>query len=320
MDLHDELLTLIANKKSTPNGWTSFNAPCCVHNGESRDKKKRGGIKRTDDNGVSYHCFNCGWKASWRPGRNLGSRMQDLFRWLGASDDQVRRLAFECLKIETGSKDTNSVIAVPAFEPREFPPNSQLITVDLITNKPHIVPVVEYIYSRGLTLEDRDFYWSEKYPDRFITPLTVDHKRMGYIARKCGPGNPKYITEHPAHLVFNLDRQTANRKFVLVFEGSIDAMLLDGVAVLSNEVSPEQAQQINALNRPVIVVPDRDNAGRTLINHALALGWGVAFPDWADDIKDAGDAVLKYGRLATMISIVKSVETNDLKIKLRIKL
>jgi hypothetical protein len=43
------LTSLPAGRKKTPSGWTSFNAPCCVHNGESQDKKKRGGIMTTAD-------------------------------------------------------------------------------------------------------------------------------------------------------------------------------------------------------------------------------------------------------------------------------
>ena len=34
------LTSLPVGRKKTPSGWTSFNAPCCVHNGESQDKKK----------------------------------------------------------------------------------------------------------------------------------------------------------------------------------------------------------------------------------------------------------------------------------------
>ncbi|SVB27525.1 uncharacterized protein METZ01_LOCUS180379, partial [marine metagenome] len=29
---------LPGKRKTTPSGWTSFNAPCCHHNGESQDK------------------------------------------------------------------------------------------------------------------------------------------------------------------------------------------------------------------------------------------------------------------------------------------
>ena len=321
MDLHAELLTLLPRKKQTPNGWTSFDAPCCVHNGESKDTKKRGGLKRTDDNGVTYHCFNCGWKASWRPGRNLGKRMQDLLKWLGATDDQVRKIVFECLKAE-GVSTKQKIIDKLEFPPRKMPDDSLLITEELITQDERVIPIVEYIYSRGLTLDDADFYWCEKgtYADRLILPLTVDNNIVGYIARKTRPGNPKYLTEHPAHIVYNLDKQDYNNKFVLVFEGSIDALLLGGVAVLTNEISPEQALQINRLDRQVIVVPDQDKAGESMVRQAIELGWSVAFPEWGTDVKDAGDAVIKYGRLTTMISIIKSVETSALKIKLRMKL
>jgi hypothetical protein len=247
--------------------------------------------------------------------------MQDLLRWLGASDDQVNRIAFECLKIEAGKK-ANDVIAIPEFTPRDMPKNSRLITEDLILEDERVIPVVEYIYSRGLTLEDCDFYWSDHpgFTDRFLIPLTVDRRIMGYIGRKCREGKPKYLTEHPPHIVFNLDKQPYDRKFVLVFEGSIDAIMLGGVAVLTNEISSEQALQINKLGKQVIVVPDQDKAGETMARQAIDLGWSIAFPNWDEDIKDAGDAIKRYGRLATMISIMKNVETTELKSKLRMKL
>lgn len=321
MSVYDELLALIPQKKVSPNGWISFNAPCCTYNGETRDTKRRGGIKKTDDNGASYHCFNCGWKASWRPGRNLGTRMRNLLQWLGANDDQINRIAFECLRSEiTGKSD--KVIALPTFEPRDFPENTQKITTDLITHQSDVIPIVEYIYARGLTLDDYDFYWSDSpgYKDRVIIPISVERKIVGYIARKTKDGNPKYLTEHPPHVVFNLDNQPWENKFVLVFEGSIDAILLGGVAVLTNEVSPEQALQINQLGKQVIVVPDRDKPGESLIEHAIKHDWSVAFPEWDEDIKDAADAVLRYGRLATLINITKNVESNELKIRLRMKI
>ena len=33
------LTSLPTGRKKTPSGWISFNAPCCVHNGETADKK-----------------------------------------------------------------------------------------------------------------------------------------------------------------------------------------------------------------------------------------------------------------------------------------
>jgi hypothetical protein len=233
----------------------------------------------------------------------------------------LNRIAFECLKIEKNSESKKSVI-VPSFIPRKLPNNSKKITEDLILNFPEVIPVVEYLYSRGLTLEDSDFYWSNEpgYIDRLLIPLTVNYEIMGYIGRKINNGKPKYLTEHPPHIVFNLDKQDRNNQFVLVFEGSIDALLLGGIAVLTNEISKEQALQINLLGKQVIVVPDQDKPGENMIKQAIELGWSVSFPEWPEEIKDAGEAVSKFVRLTTLVSIIKNVESNPLKSKLRLKI
>jgi hypothetical protein len=74
---------------------------------------------------------------------------------------------------------------------------------------------------------------------------------------------------------------------------------------------------VDSLNREVIVVPDRDKAGMELVQAAMEYGWNVAFPEWEKDIKDASDAVQRYGQLFTMKTILNSVETSNLKIQLR---
>ena len=41
----DTVTTYLPGKrKTTPSGWCSFNAPCCIHNGETQDTKQRGGL------------------------------------------------------------------------------------------------------------------------------------------------------------------------------------------------------------------------------------------------------------------------------------
>ena len=77
---------------------------------------------------------------------------------------------------------------------------------------------------------------------------------------------------------------------------------------------------IDSLNRKVIVVPDRDRPGEKLINQAIEFGWNVAFPEWDNDITDVADAVLKYGRLFTIQSILNSTESSKLKIDLKRKM
>jgi hypothetical protein len=67
-------------------------------------------------------------------------------------------------------------------------------------------------------------------------------------------------------------------------------------------------------------VPDRDAPGQKLINQAIEFGWSVAFPEWEDSVKDTADAVSKYGRLFVIQSILKSTESNKLKIDLKRKM
>jgi hypothetical protein len=76
---------------------------------------------------------------------------------------------------------------------------------------------------------------------------------------------------------------------------------------------------INALQREVVVVPDRDPSGQQLVEDAVKYGWTVSFPDWPDaEIKDVSDAVKKYGKIYTMQKIVNSKATG-LKIQLLAK-
>ena len=94
------LTSLPTGRKKTPSGWISFNAPCCVHNGETADKKKRGGIMTSVDGTVSYLCFNCGYKASYVIGRKLSYKMRQFMGYIGIPDETIRKLAIEAMREE----------------------------------------------------------------------------------------------------------------------------------------------------------------------------------------------------------------------------
>ena len=109
-------------------------------------------------------------------------------------------------------------------------------------------------------------------------------------------------------------------KFVIVTEGPFDAIAVSGVSILGSEINDTQRELIDGLGRQVIVVPDRDAPGEKLINQAIEFGWSVAFPDWDKTVGDVADAVLKYGRLFTLQSILKTTESSKLKIDLKRKM
>ena len=120
--------------------------------------------------------------------------------------------------------------------------------------------------------------------------------------------------------MFNIDRfVNSERDFVIVTEGVFDAILIDGVSVLGNGVTPEQAHLIDKLNKRVILCPDRDEAGKDLIDKAIELGWEVSFPleRW---YQRCPDAVEHYGRLLTVNSIIKYATDNKIKIQVQAKM
>jgi hypothetical protein len=306
----------------------AFNAPCCEHNGTTPDTRQRGGLIANADEGVSFHCFNCGFKTSWRNGRNLSFKMKKFMRWLNVPDDTITKLALQVLQTKTDSTGHKTFITLPKFVSKELPPKSKPIHewADYKALEPggidkDLFKVLEYIAARKLNLNDYDFYWTPEagYRDRLIIPFYYREKVVGYTARKVIESKVKYLSEQQPGYVFNIDEQTDDRKYVVAVEGPIDAIAIDGVALLGSEIKEQQTALLNSLGKHVIVVPDRDEAGQKLVYDAMEAGWSVSMPDWSQDIGDANDAVRKYGRLHTLYSIVKNAEESQLKIKLRMK-
>ena len=87
----------------------------------------------------------------------------------------------------------------------------------------------------------------------------------------------------------------------------------------TNAISDDQAEILKQLNKKVIVVPDHDKSGMDIINRAIDLGFHVSIPEWDDDVKDVNDAVIKYGKLPTLLSILQSATNSKIKIEVKRK-
>jgi hypothetical protein len=305
---------LPAKRKHTPSGWISFNAPCCS------DKRMRGGLIFNAGDAVSYHCFNCGFKASWQPGRTISTKMNKLMRLLNMPDDVISQLRLEALRLnEDSTAEVRNII--PKFDHRELPPESKLIN-DWLDDVPEkLIPVLEYIAQRKMYLDYYPFYWTPKigFSNRLIVPFYKDGACVGYTARAINDTKPKYISEQQPGYVFNLDRQTPDRQFVIVCEGPFDAISIDGCALLGAEIKDSQNWLLRQLGREIILVPDRDHEGPRTVEQAVEHGWSVSMPDWPEGIKDVNDAVVKLGRLTVLWMIIEARESNSLKIQLRAK-
>jgi hypothetical protein len=311
---------LPGKRKTTPSGWTSFNAPCCHHNGNTADTRGRGGLISEGDT-VSFHCFNCGFKASWQPGRGVSKKLRQLLVWLGTPDDAINKLTLDVMRINEGVEVKQRKIEIPTFETVPLPADAIKLT-DITEFNKFSLAILEYMSARNLNLDDTDYYWSPSlgYRDRLIIPFFFEGRIVGWTARTIlADKQPKYLTESQPGYVYGLDEQGHNKVFAIVCEGPVDAIHVDGCALTGSEIGDQQAILINRLAKDVIVVPDRDKAGSKLIEAAIERGWGVSLPEWNADIKDIGDAVSKYGRLYTLYSIASAAESSPLKIRLRAK-
>jgi hypothetical protein len=308
-------------KKETPSGWTSFNAPCCHHRGESVDKRQRAGVRFNE--GLVYHCFNCGFTASWKPGRQISNKLKNLMRWMGAPDDDINKMVFEALREESPENQNKPAKEIITFHNKDLPDNSkpieEWINEDLDTdNEKKLADVIAYLMGRNCDPLDENFYWTPEagYSDRVILPFWYEERIVGYTARKTKQGKPKYISDQHPHFVYNLDSITQDQKYLFVVEGPFDALAVDGVALLHNEISEQQARIINKLGKEVIVIPDQDKAGSKLISDAMKYDWSVAFPTWEPGIKDPASAVEKYGDLFVVLDAIKTSVAGSIKLTL----
>jgi hypothetical protein len=318
---------LPSKKRTSSGGWISFNAVCCTHRGETADKRGRGGVI-VNPAGISYSCFNCGFKTGYTEGHILGMKFRKLMQWLSIDTQTIELLRFEAMRYH--QEGAAEIVHVPRTQllERDLPPGTKM----LAGNENEFINHINYLQSRGYDINEFPFLGTHDTDDRMdrrvIIPFIVDNKIVGYTARLIEFGRPKYISQHDPACVFGISDQSYDAEWVTLTEGPMDAICLQGVATLGAEVRDEQADQIEALQKKVIVVPDRNVTGMSmsvdrplsLLNSAIDYGWSVAFPNWEDDIVDVNQAVRRYGRLYVVRSILESATANPVTIKLKHKL
>ena len=320
-EIQDALTALLPPKrKTTPSGWTSFNGVCCHHRGESPDDRQRGGLMSTAQGGFTYHCFNCGFKAGWGPGKLLSNNTKQLFRWLGMSDTDIGKLGLIVLKLKDDQPVAKKELKFELVEkplPEDCLPINQWIAEG--AQDQDLLDVINYLVEeRRVGWDWYNWHWSAApgFRDRVIIPFYHNGKIVGYTGRKIKNGKPKYLTDAQPGYVFNLDAQTFDRQYIVVVEGQFDAIAIDGVAIMHNEPNETQCARIKALGKEVIVVPDRDRPGAKMLKAAIDNNWGASLPPWGEEIKDVADAVKKYGRLYVLTTILNYRVSNEIKIQL----
>ena len=240
---------LPSNRKQTSSGWVSFNAPCCVYNGDSQDKRKRGGIKSNDD-GWSYHCFNCGYTTSFILGRNLSIKARNLLTWLNVPQEEIERINLESMRhrsmegmlYDREKRQVADQLAGVRF--KEFPLPKDLVLLDeedhpmQFTYILHRNAPIDYPY---MIRSSDGVHWTRPH---VMIPFTYDNVIVGSTTRFIDGKQPVWINDFQPGYVFGTDLQKHNWQYVIVTEGIFDALSINGLALMHNTVNEAQAKLI----------------------------------------------------------------------------
>jgi hypothetical protein len=315
-----DILSLIpSKKKKTHNGWTSFNATCCTnHGGHRPDTRSRGGLKFEGQNWV-MHCFNCGFKCSFTLGKPISQNTRKYLSWLGVEELEIQRWSLESLQYKdlldfTIQKKKNSVAGkfnnVPLPEGQE-----------LDVNNPKHKVYVDYLSKRKIDILNYRFIVTPndegRNSNRIVVPYYYKNRIVGNTSRFLDTKIPKYLNNQQPGYVFNTNKQKHDYAYCIVTEGIFDAISIDGVAVMHDDISDDQAELLNNLGKKIILVPDQDEAGLKMIDRALELGYSVSLPIWHNDVKDVNDAVVRYGKLPTLLSILQYATNSKIKLQMQ---
>lgn len=278
----------------------------------------RGGIK--SESGIqTYHCFNCGYKCSFTWGRQIGGKTRKLLEWCGIDQQQIQRWSLESLQHKDLLDFTQPKKKLKIKFDEHTLPLGELIDENNILHKVYI----DYLSKRKIDIKAYPFLITPDQPgrmgNRIIIPYTYKNKIVGHTSRFLDDKTPKYINEQQPGYIFNIDVQRDEWQVCIVTEGIFDALSIDGVAIMHDDISNDQARLLSSLNKQIIVVPDHDKTGLNICDRALELGYQVSLPDWEPGIKDVNDAVVRYGKLPTLLSILHSATNSKIKIELKRK-
>jgi len=320
--MFDILSIIPGKKKNTSSGWISFNAVCCGHRGHKADRRGRGGLKFDGPTNWVMHCFNCTFSCNFILGKPISPRARDFLQWCGVDKEQVQRWSLESLQ----HKDMLDFILPKRHTSVKF--NEKILPKGelLDSSNPEHKVYVDYLTSRKIDTESYPFLVTPnddaiggRNKNRVIVPYTYNNMIVGHTSRYLDNRIPKYINDQQPGYVFNIDIQKPEWQVCVVTEGIFDALSIDGVAIMHDDISNEQAMLLAQLNRRIIVVPDFDKTGLKMIDRALELGYSVSLPPWGPGVKDVNDAVIKYGKLPTLLAIIQHATMSRIKLELQRK-
>jgi len=309
------------------NGWNSVY--CAVCGDGSRTQGPRGGWYFEGEN-TRYNCFNCGIKGAFTPEEEIpmSRDMKEIFKSFGIPKKDYAKIlfrmrsaerGFEPLKRKEKKEDPLDLLREKSFElPDYLQPLSEIsdttlgkMCLDMIHNKKLSLHDYPFYVSKGTTESNnsQDKINAKITANRLVIPIFFEHRVLLLQARDLyGKSKNKYINiGNISNCIYGIDRLKDNHKYIFITEGFWDAYHLNGVAVITNQLTKNQIKILNSIDKPKVVVPDRRGDYNVLASKAVSEGWGISAPTEFRNHKDVTEVVKKYGKLYTTHTFVKSV-------------
>ena len=323
MDYVEELVRTYVQLPNLPSGTGWFPVLCKVCNDHGR-KGPRGGFK-FEDEGVGYHCFNCGHKGTYYPHyKTIPKDMLDVFVSFGIPDEEINKLRLTTLqeRDESGQATSSQKSRPLILNPSELPLPNHFYRLDEAKEEDRWAEIARYyLEDRKIDSRDYPFFLStgilkqftgpesqkmafvraaQKWKKRVIIPIYKDNKLVYYQGRDLTERATKKYESPSARkdrVIYGFDHLFIDEDRPLyVVEGFFDAFHIKGVALLGNELTEPQIAWLNRSRRDKVYIPDKFGDGAKNATKALEQGWRIALPD-IGNCKDINEAIIKYGQL-----------------------
>jgi len=289
---------------------------CC------NDYKDRFGIKY-EANEIGLSCFNCGTKARYSEGdEHISKKMRHVLNLYGITNEEIDaslgQLFFDKRKEKTGNEkevftlaqimgtDSTTKLLTPEIP---LPGGSYRLDINKIDDIWQEI-ACSYLELRCLTPTKYQYWLSSdpRYRHRVIIPYYRQGRIIYWQARALDDSEPRYLNSpNPKDpIVFNYDELTRWSDLPLfVCEGVLDALTVNGIALLGSAVNETKIEILKRSKRRLIFVIDPDHNGRAFANTALSNGWEITFPP--EGSVDVNNAVCNFGKAWTVKCLMDNI-------------
>lgn len=325
MSIQDLIISRIHLNKKSNTGFHTIKCAVC------KDYKDRAGFKFEGDT-IGYSCFNCGAKAKYIEGsESISKSMKHILNMFGISNEDISnvldKLFFKIkensgIEIFTLSKIANKNNAIKFLTPEiELPAGSYRL--ESAADDDIWKEIAEsYLELRNIKLSSNQFYLSNdpRYRSRIIIPYLRHGKIIYWQARSLDPDlQPRYLNSpNPKDpIIFGYDELYNWSDLPLfVFEGVIDALSVNGVALLGSSINETKIEILKRSKRRLIFVIDPDHNGKNFAKVALANNWEITFPP--ERMGDVNQSICEVGKIWTIKCLMDNIVGNSLSAELKL--